>query len=81
LKIFILLQTLFNFQSGDILYQDCQCGPICEAIEDVNQLNDKRRFSHMAIVVRENDTLKVVEANTNGVKLVYLDSFINRYKD
>lgn len=81
MKLLILLQTLFNFQSGDILYQDCQCGPICEAIEDVTQLNDKRRFSHMAIVVKVDDTLKVVEANTNGVKCVNLDSFISRYKD
>jgi hypothetical protein len=81
LKLFILFQTLFNFQAGDLIFQDCQCGPICEAIEDVNQLNDKRRFSHMAIVVKDNDTLKVVEANTNGVKMVNLDSFIARYKD
>ncbi len=43
----------FHFQLGDLLFQDCQCGPICEAIEDVNEENDKRRFSHMAIVSQD----------------------------
>lgn len=77
----ILLQTSFQFQAGDLLFQDCQCGPICEAIEDVNQENDRRRFSHMAMVVSDSNKLKIVEANTDGVKMVSLDSFLNRYRD
>lgn len=81
MKLFILLQILFNFQEGDLLFQDCQCGAICEAIEDVTQLNDKRRFSHMAIVVGDSGQLKVIEANVQGVKMVSLDSFLNRYTD
>lgn len=80
MKLFIFFQILFNFQEGDLLFQDCNCGAICEAIEDVTQLNDKRRFSHMAIVVSDSGILKVIEANVDGVKMVSLDSFIYRYK-
>lgn len=79
MKLFILFQILFNFQEGDLLFQDCACGTICEAIEDVTQLHDKRRFSHMAMVVSDSNKLKVIEANVNGVKMVSLDSFLYRY--
>ena len=80
MKLFIFFQILFNFEEGDLLFQDCDCGAICEAIEDVTQLNDKKRFSHMAMVVSDSGELKVIEANTDGVRMVCLDSFINRYK-
>lgn len=80
MKFLILLQVIFNFQEGDFLFQDCQCGAICEAIEDVTQLRDKRRFSHMGMVVSDSGELKIIEANVDGVKLVPIDSFIYRYK-
>lgn len=80
MKLFIFFQILFQFQEGDLLFQDCDCGAICEAIEDVTQLRDRRRFSHMAMVVSDSGELKVIEANTNGVRMVALDSFIYRYK-
>ena len=79
MKLLILFQVLFNFQEGDLLFQDCDCGAICDAIEDVTQLKDKRRFSHMAMVIEDSGTLKVIEANIKGVKIVPLDSFIHRY--
>lgn len=79
--LLILLQIQFNFQEGDLLFQDCQCGPICEAIEDVNEEGDQRRFSHMAIVISDSGSLKVIEANTAGVRKVHLDSFLSRYID
>lgn len=79
LILFFIQFQFSQFQEGDILFQDCNCGPICEAIEDVTISKDSRRYSHAAIVVRHNGILKVVEANTAGVKLVDMDSFINRY--
>jgi len=81
LKLFIFFQILFNFEEGDLLFQDCDCGAICEAIEDVTQLRDKHRFSHMAMVLKDSGELKVIEANVHGVKIVPLDSFIYRYKN
>lgn len=79
MKLFIFFQILFHFEEGDLLFQDCNCGPICEAIEDVTQLQDKRRFSHMAMVIADSGELKVIEANTKGVKIVSLDSFLYRH--
>ena len=81
MKLLLLLFNIFNFQDGDLPFQDCECGAICDAIEDVTELNDNRRFSHMAMVVKESGELRVIEANVNGVKLVHLDSFLTRYTD
>lgn len=79
MSILILLFQIFNFREGDILFQDCDCGPICDAIEEVTISRDKRRYSHIGFVVMDQNQLKVIEANTQGVKMVNLDSFINRY--
>jgi hypothetical protein len=78
-SLLILLFQIFNFREGDILFQDCDCGAICDAIEEVTISKDKRRYSHIGFVVMDQNQLKVIEANTQGVKMVNLDSFINRY--
>lgn len=81
--LFLLLFQLFNFnfQEGDILFQDCNCGEMCDAIEDVTTGIKNARFSHVAMVILDHDTLKVIEANIYGVKIVELHNFLNRYKD
>lgn len=78
--LLIFLQLFnFNFQEGDILFQDCDCGAMCDAIEEVTFGVKNARFSHVAMVVNDNDSLKVIEANINGVKMVSLEKFLNRY--
>ena len=79
----ILLQiSSFQFHVGDILFQDCDCGPICDGIEDVTHSIHHARFSHVAIISNklEND-FEVIEANVHGVKKVTLNVFLKRYQD
>lgn len=67
-----------ELREGDILFQDLQCGPLCEAINAVTQGVDGRSFSHCGMVVRVADTLCVVEAIGGCVQLTSLRQFFAR---
>jgi len=66
----------FQFLPGDFIFQDLDCGPMCDAIEEVTQGYEGRRFSHVGMVV---DTalgrVSVIEAMGPGVRIISLDSF------
>jgi hypothetical protein len=68
-------------QEGDLLFQDLDCGELCDAIEAVTQGVDGRDFSHCAMVVQVNDTLKVIEAIGDQVQLNSLHHFFARSGD
>lgn len=68
-------------QPGDILFQDLDCGPLCNAIESVTEGVGGRDFSHCAMVVRVNDSLKVVEAIGDRVQINSLEKFFARSGD
>lgn len=70
-----------SLQAGDILFQNLNCGELCEAIEAVTTGIDGKDFSHCAIVVNINDTLKVVEAIENKVQVNSLKNFFARSAD
>ena len=72
----------FQLQEGDLLFQDSDCGEFCEAIEAVTEGVDGYEFSHVGLVMQDDDgTLKVMEAVTKGVILTPLDSFLNNSFD
>jgi hypothetical protein len=72
----------FQLQEGDLLFQDEDCGPFCEAIEAVTEGVYGYEFSHIGLVLQDkNGDLKVMEAITKGVMLTPLDSFLNRTFD
>ena len=71
----------FNLQSGDLLFQDGDCGPFCEAIEKVTFGVDGARFSHVGMVIPKGENLVVIEAIGIGVVETPLDSFFNRSYD
>lgn len=79
----ILLQTLLlEFKIGDFIFQDCDCGAICDAIEDVTLSKKGYRFSHVAIIVNDSlGNLVALESNIGGVKEVSLNDFLYRYID
>lgn len=90
--LLILLLTVFvgcttksrpvsEIQQGDILFQNLQCGPLCDAIEAVTHGVDGKNFSHCALVVKVNDTLKVVEAIGSKVQVNSLKTFFVRSGD
>ncbi len=72
----------FELQEGDLLFQDSDCGPFCDAIEAVTEGVEGYDFSHIGLVMKDKDgQLKVMEAISKGVVLTPIDDFKNRSKD
>jgi len=63
---------------GDIVFQDLDCGPMCEAIEAVTEGANGRDYSHCAMIIQEGDSLKVIEAIGKGVVVNSLKHFVER---
>jgi hypothetical protein len=69
-------------QPGDLLFQDLDCGPLCDAIESVTQGYQGSNFSHVAMVSEiENDTVWIFEAIGGKVKQTALKDFLGRSFD
>jgi hypothetical protein len=68
-------------EEGDLLFQNLDCGPLCDAIETVTEGIDGKDFSHCAMVVSINDTLQVVEAIGDKVQINSLKNFFARSGD
>jgi hypothetical protein len=69
-------------QEGDLLFQDLDCGPICDAIEKVTAGYHGANFSHVGIVAKDdNDNLIVIEASSNGIQATQLQTFLSRSFD
>ena len=71
----------FKYQSGDILFQDLDCGGLCNAIEIVTEGVDGKSFSHLGLVYIKNDSAFVIEAIRTEVQLTPIDDFVFRNKD
>ena len=72
---------IINLQEGDLLFQDLNCGELCDAIEAVTEGVNGKDFSHCAMVVKINDTLQVVEAIGDKVQVTSLRNFFARSGD
>ena len=73
---------LFALQPGDLLFQDLDAGPLCDAIETVTQGVDGAKFSHVGMVARVgNEQTVIIEAVGAGVVETPLDAFLSRSKD
>jgi len=67
-----------SYQTGDFIFQDLDCGGLCDAIEEVTQGYDGYHFSHIGMVyIKDQDTM-VIEAIGKGVQLTSIDSFLSR---
>ena len=83
----------FELKIGDILFQDLDSSPLCDAIEKVTPGYNNYNFSHIGIVVELGDPncldsnyvyeehIKILEAIPKKVKNTRLDSFLNRSFD
>ncbi len=72
----------FTHENGDLLFQDLDCGPLCDAIEKVTTGFEGAKFSHVGIVAKnENGSLIVIEAVSKGVTATPLPTFLNRSLD
>ncbi|MBT3611688.1 MAG: hypothetical protein HN522_01930 [Flavobacteriales bacterium] len=76
-----LQKKKFELQEGDLLFQDLDSSPLCDAIELVTPGYNGANFSHIGLIVSDNDTLKILEAIPPKVVLTDMKSFFNRSYD
>jgi len=67
-----------QFREGDLLFQDLDCGDLCDAIEKVTQGHQGLNVSHVGMVVKYKDSLWVIEAYSKKVALTSLPDFMGR---
>jgi len=70
-------QNKVQLQDGDLIFQDMDCGPLCDAIEAVTEGYNEADFSHMGVVYHRNDTIYIIEAAGSAVRLTSLEKFKN----
>ena len=71
----------FQLQEGDLLFQDLDSSPLCDAIELVTPGYNDANFSHIGFIVSDDGKLKVLEAIPPKVILTELENFLSRSKD
>lgn len=65
-------------RSGDLLFQDLDCGELCNAIEQVTESYGGRHFSHIGMVRVKGKETVVIEAIGDKVRETPLASFVAR---
>ncbi|MDX5427127.1 MAG: hypothetical protein LPK46_03035 [Bacteroidota bacterium] len=78
----ITTDEIHLLRAGDILFQDLDCGDICEAIERVTHGYADADISHMGVIssIDENG-IKVFESYSEGVVETPLEEFLGRSED
>ena len=72
----------FTLRQGDLLFQDSDCGPLCDAIEKVTIGYNNANITHVGIVTTDNNNdFAVIEATQNGVETNGLQSFLEKSCD
>jgi len=76
-------QTLPNvkLKTGDFIFQDLDCGPLCDAIEQVTRSYGGRHFSHIGLVSVQQDGIFIIEAIGKEVQLTPIAAFMARTKN
>ena len=64
-----------TLKSGDLLFQSMNCGPLCEAINEVTSGYQGHDFSHLGLVYIKNDSILVIEASGSSVKITPYETF------
>lgn len=64
-----------SLKDGDLIFQDMDCGSLCDAIEAVTEGYNGNDFSHMGMVYHRNDTIYIMEAAGQAVRLSTLNDF------
>ncbi|MBW1820996.1 MAG: hypothetical protein JRI92_04395, partial [Deltaproteobacteria bacterium] len=72
----------FAPQQGDLLFQNSDCGQLCDAIEAVTSDHQKANISHVGIAAKDQiGNPVVIEAVSNGVQSTPLKDFLDRSLD
>lgn len=64
-------------KTGDFIFLDLDCGPLCDAIEAVTPGYKNQKFSHVGMVVYRNDSCLILEAIKTSVRLTPLNAFLS----
>ena len=81
LLTFVLFVSFASFsqkvtlKTGDFLFQSMNCGPLCEAINEVTAGYQGHDFSHLGMVYLKNDSIYVIEAAGTAVKITPYETF------
>jgi hypothetical protein len=75
---FTLVLHAQNYKTGDLLFQDLDCGDICDAIEAVTQGYHDQKFSHIGLVYVQNDSVYIIESIGTTVHLSHITGFLER---
>jgi hypothetical protein len=67
-----------SLKQGDFLFQNIDCGPLCDAIEQVTFGRDSLKFSHIGLIYIKQDSVYVIEAIGKSVTLTPYLQFKNR---
>lgn len=67
-------------ESGDFLFQDLNCGSMCDGIDSVTSGYANTYVSHVGMIVNTNPP-EVIEAVSNGVEITPLAKFLQRSLD
>jgi hypothetical protein len=67
-----------QYKTGDLLFQDLDCGELCDAIETVTQGYNGQKFSHIGLVYVKNDSIYIIEAIGENVHLTPIADFLER---
>jgi len=82
LLIHVFLTPPFALQEGDLLFQDSDCGPFCDAIEKVTEGYKGANLSHVGMVLKTGDhEMQVIEATGDGVIITPIQKFLERSTD
>ncbi|HET8572773.1 MAG TPA: YiiX/YebB-like N1pC/P60 family cysteine hydrolase [Edaphocola sp.] len=71
-----------QLKSGDLIFQNLDCGSLCDAIEAVTPAYDGEHFSHVGIIyLNKEGQLMVIEAIGKGVCLTPIQKVLQRSKN
>ena len=71
-------QVQYTPKTGDLIFQDVDCGDFCNAIEKVTTSIDGKTFSHVGVVYVDDQTPYVFEACGLGVLRTPLNEFTQK---
>ena len=67
-----------QLQSGDIVFQYIPCGDLCTAIAETTPCAHEHPFNHCGIVIKNGDSVSIIEAIGKDVHATQLAFFLKR---
>jgi len=78
----VMTKTDFQLEEGDMIFQDLDCGPLCDAIEKVTGGFNGANFSHIGLAVRDSlNQIVILEAIGDKVRTTAKEKFLGRSSD